>query len=683
MKKIILINAMILSILSLSNDKKIRITLKSNSEIEGRFNQSLKKANIKYVPVDLTIASRDNSLKANIVIQGNRKEISKPNVSVRYERDKLILNKVDVPKNTSDSNTSEDVWPRRSFEGRELGLKDRKIIQLGGHEHIPGVAHNHDHDHDHDHDHGGEFLGDSLNILKYDRTKNIYENEDIQAKLVVEYSKLKYGLKYSQYLTSFNEGEVKFFKNDAIIEGKFIKEYKDKFSIGLIPRIKTIKFKPSILELNTYLRYKANDNTFLGIELFNGVQVDSLKESINRRNKVKVYYDYNLEKRRAHKFWEILDHEHSKVEQFKIAFDFDNNYKAKKSLLNNTKLDLIENKNIYKLDLNLKKSDVFLKGLSISNDFNFKYEYENKKETEKKYDVKSYYLFLSEEDKNEAISKTGYLLKRKIERNSKTLFKDIKELKKGDKVRINNKDVTLENDGFEIIDHKLYEVANKSMNYYKKSIAVVNNEDEYSNSPSKKYTLNNSFNINYSKNKDNIDFNHKIKYFNENNKNVDEVKFENILSLNYERKLNRNLKLLLGLEDKFILEKENKYKVKIKLNTLSSKVGINYKYINGDLTLDLGLNNKFDLLSRNSSLHKLKNRKEANKWINGYEININPYIKGIYKPFNNLEINADLGLEKIFKKDSFRRTADGNFSSFERVSLPIKYNMKIGFTYRY
>lgn len=716
MKKIFLMGILIFSILSLSEDKKFNIVLKSSFENEGRLRkiEDFKLSKMVYKPVDLTVYTLNNSLSANLVLQGNRKLAKQPNSNTRYIYDGTD-NKGDLQKEDSyyitEFITNRNSVSYSSFENHLSNVNKEKSVESEDHDHHHDHEHGHDHDHEeHDHDHKSILSGDSLNISKPRNTKTIKENSDFQAKLSLSYNKPKYGLKYTKYLTSFDEEDNRYFKNDSITEFKLIGVHKDKFSLGTISRIKGRENYPSIIETNIYGRYLYNENTFLGIDLFAGKQLSNLADGNNQRSKVRVFFDYNTEKRRYHKFWEIIDHEHDKIDQVKIEFSFDNEYKDSLSKIHKGYIDKLENKKTFITDIKLKKSNVFTKNLNISNDFQFKLEDTFKKETNRKYNITQSVHFDNWDTHGDAITYDTNGVNYHFNPGfSKVLAESYKKFKKGEELGLDEFYVPIiaENDGYILLTKFEEDFGTNSQpkygKYYVETTAVSNGDMSYKSSRNKKHSYENKFNLSYNNSKNYFSFNEHLKYIT----NFNETKLESKTVGTYERKINSNLKLKNELSNEYELFKDKKSN-HYQTNVLSNNININQKIVKDDVKINVGVDTKFSVLSRVAKKSRLYGssispylmevlkrefpespydkqlENEPNKWVHGYEFSVKPYVKTVYTPKNNLEINGSFELEKTYTKTPLTKN-EGLFLPLysKPLSIPLKYGIKFGIIYRY
>lgn len=386
----------ILSSFTFSKGKTVRIEYKANTEFEAPKRGKLWFApSVKYTLGDLTISSMDSKWKFNVLVQGKRSLINRPDIAFRNENLSVIEEKYEPEKIEEKTNNffGENIKKFEKWYGHKYDpsatykLKVRSgdvnsVEKAIFHDETQGHVHDHsdpDHDHEHEHNHEeGEEHNHShsenrqdLNILSSRYKKLIRETNDIQAKASIQYFNGLNGFKYTQYLTSFLEkhGELRKYKGDGILELKNTNVFNDKFSLSFIPRLLTRKvLSPLAFELDTDFRYKHDDNTVIGAYLYNGIQLENMKERLNFKNRIEIFYDNNQEARRFHKFYEVLDHEHEKINQFKVsaAYTHKGNYQ-KESFPEIANLQFNQKDDKHRLDLAVK----YKKNRLFSKRFNF------------------------------------------------------------------------------------------------------------------------------------------------------------------------------------------------------------------------------------------------------------------------------------------------------------------------
>ncbi|WP_067140525.1 hypothetical protein [Oceanivirga salmonicida] len=727
MKKNILFLLLIIS--SISNAKitkgknRTHVLLKSNVEVETKFKKNNKQfTKLKYRPIDFTLTTNNDKLKFNFVLQGSRQNIFKPDFAIRY--DTIKLNKSPEVKIIKEKDFFGDEIISEEYYGNKFTYTDKKDefttdprylqialsqhvekalfdtlnknnnIHVHDHDHGDHSHHNHDHSHEHsddddDHDHLHEHNREHLDLFTPKLKKITKESNDAQLKTSLEYFNGFNGFKWTQYLTSFKEEDRKHFAGESIIEGKNINLFNDNISLSFVPRFyfNAYKLKPLLTELDLDLRYKKDENTTLGIYAYNGLQLQAINEKDKYKNKVEFFYDYNTEKHRQHKFYEILNHEHDKEDQIKVKLGLTHVGDYEKHLF--TVPDL---KNKYKrkdekftteLELKLKKTNIFTDNLVLENNLNIKHNYEQTQDSKKVYINFFEYKFENEEDK--------YL------KNDPDFLSDSSKIKEF---------LYKNDDGFEL--HTVYEkkindplLGNERTIKYMKIIKSKLLDD--SGLENAKTTIHNIELENKTKAK------YKYKGFNFNLKNTLKTKslvgknntlINNKLETSVDRDLfkNFNLKLKLNNEYNTIL-KNNTYNHQT--NLLGLGFDASYTHTFDDLRVKTGFDFTFSIqnriakkefllaskhpdllektLTREEYEEKFPNSKyedyleikeytkeladslrkqlqeENNKWVYGHEIDLKPYIelkakiiKGLY-----LTIKGEANIQ--FKRDNFLR----------------------------
>ncbi|WP_064615411.1 hypothetical protein [Streptobacillus moniliformis] len=686
MKKKFLILSVIFSIFSFSN-KKLNIVYKAGIKNEGNFSK-IETSKIEYVPLNLTVSSLNNEFKANLIIKGERKNLNYSDLVTRHET---------VSKEKPRINMKNGYMMYQPYYDKrtpDYGLFERALFKYDNQDtHDDHHHHHHHHDHDHDHDHNhdhNDLLGESLDIQAPQKKRNIRESNDFQSKLSLEMNKKKYGLKYIKYLTSFNEEKSRYLKNDSIFEGRITQIINDNIAITLMPRLITREFTPAILEANSYLKYRLNKDTFIGIDVYNGGQINLLDERKVHRNKVTAYFDYNTERRRVHDFWEILDHEHEKIDQFKVSLSYDRKYNAKYSPLDSAILDGYNDNEKYDFKLNLKKSDFGIKGLSLSNDFTFNTEFNQRVNSDRKYKLKHFYYLNSNSSDVGKNFNAIFDMRRNVIVNTafqKTLDTSIHKL--------NNKYI--------IVNHYMYSPNGKNpFEYYVVTEAVSDGPNTFSNVITKKYNIDNVSKVEYVKGRNKVNAVNKIKYFNDvfsgNSKLNDD------LTLSYERGLKAGYRVKFNLENKYERNDFNNKNL-YETNILNSGMDFNYLYNQNGLNIKTGLTLNAALLARKADKSMLlgpnipenikkelsqntgyltQEADEANKWKLGEEFKIKQYISIKYSYNRKVDIKANLEVEKKYDRSPFAKLYFKYNPANRKIrSYPVEYKLAMEFSYKY
>lgn len=710
MKKTIFIISLILASLSYAKEHKLfRLKLKSNFEIEKVKKEKVwGEASAKFMPLELNVKSLDSKWNFDFVLQGRRVLISRPDSSSRYGEPDIIngeyVPKVVKTKGTFTEKITETYYGKEYMYSNSVAKRegirqdvDKAIFSGGGHHH----DHNHDHDHEHhehdhshhDHNHDHEHSGNrqSLGIVKPRGAKTIKETNDGQAKFNIGYFNGLNGFKYTQYITSFDEkDETKYFGGDSILEIKNTNLLKDNLSLSFIPRIYTRKvIKPLKFELDTDLRYKVNEDTVIGAYMYNSAELHNLSEREHFKNRLEVFYDTNKEAKRFHKFYEVLDHEHDKISQTKFNFAITHEGNYLKNPFKNMKdaLKYDEKNDKYKLETGFKykNSSFLIKDLVFENDFNFIWNYETTKRSNKTYDVENIYKFKNSEDQ--------------------TSIKDLEtgRLNSGAEHEIVDKKLYQTDKGYEL--HRLYNTNKSGKNKNIEYLEIIKLNPQYKNGA--KFELDNS------QTKNNINIKNKtilgykgIKL--ENKLDIKKIMTKTDILINNKSKLeythkinNINIKPYIENEfDSLYISKDNYYLI----NQVTPALDINYTYNfeNIDLSLKFGLDTKLLLQSRKVGENKLtatqlgnyliqesgiqalikQKENEANKWVHGHSFLIKPYVEAKYYITNNFNIQTKGEIESRYEK-SVLNQYNGYLPKADKYQKTHIAKVKIGLEYEY
>lgn len=175
--------------------------------------------------------------------------------------------------------------------------------------------------------------------------------------------------------TLYRGDEIRYYKS-FILDAKSTNLLKDNLAIALNTRLTTINnFTPYLSDIGLHFRYALDENTTIGLSGKNKFQLNILKDYHNFKNSINIFYDYNKEKYRAHKFYEILDHEHEKLEQYKFDFTFNHNGAYTLPDSQKEKLKYARKVNIYefKLKQKIKKPNFLINNLTFENVTNIDY----------------------------------------------------------------------------------------------------------------------------------------------------------------------------------------------------------------------------------------------------------------------------------------------------------------------
>lgn len=664
----------------------LNFSLESSGEISGSTN-SIHISKLKYVPINFNIYHE--GFKANLTLKGDRLGFSGKKTSFRLV-DLNVNEDLNIPSNYSEPFNHKIVIDYRepNFDEVEGKIFSNDIGHVHDHDHEHGHSHDHGHDHNHSHDHSHEhsnLIGKTLNLTNHKITRKIKEPNNIQAKATFEYTKKEYGIKYTKYLTTYFEEERKYFKNDAILQGKYILKDKN-LSLGILPRLYFRYGKPLLLENNSYLRYKENDDLIFGIDIYNGRSLDRSDEKIDKKNGFEAFVDYSKERKRAHEFWEIVDHEHEKIDRLKFHFSYYNNVNYKLNPfyydLEEYKYDVIKRNDVYKAGLNFKKSFPKTKGLSIKNDFDIKVNIDNTKKINRKYFLMHTFMFKSEEDKNKAFDVNGDLIATASE------------------YALVSKKIQKRDIGYKVLNFYREELenSNETIEYYVLNNITAIAGEGYTYENKKDLSINNNFNITY-KNR-NFDVNMYNKTDILHGFNSGETSIKNKSSLKYTHKFKNGFEISPSVENNYYGIAKNS-KLPFQINTFDINLDSSYKYENEKIKLKVGFNVGNGYVSRKvprsyltgynfkNFTHAIENeeererflnqeKNEANKWVHGFNINFKEYFSLEYAPVSSFKINLEGEAKHKFEK-SVTRKLTGNFNPKDKKVLivPTKYKVNL------
>ncbi|VWL85709.1 hypothetical protein [Oceanivirga miroungae] len=409
MKKSLLILG-IIPYIAMSSDKTLYGTNNSNVKVQNIKRGKLKLSSITYTPLDFTLTSRNNFFKFNVKVSGQRDRINKSNtkssfipiknkklgeeenfskkqgVLTDYFNPKKIYNVEyttmfgqDFSVEESSGNISKIPLNNLYNFGNSLEYlikraSGKKLVLPHAHSHA-GHSHNHNHNHDHDHNHDEEHTGyrNEFDTFIPFNSREYKEDEDLGIKASIDYFNNKVGFKLTHYFRRMVENEISHPNDETIAELKTHLLLKDKVSLNFRPRLSLVKFNPTKFESDTDFRIKINENNFINSYMYNAIQLNSLDEKIKFKNIFSIDYDYNKEKLRSHKFYEIVDHEHEKEDRFRVKFSLTHDAKYDKPILKlkDYKYSRKEDLFSYNAELNLKKSNAFIDNLTLENNFTY------------------------------------------------------------------------------------------------------------------------------------------------------------------------------------------------------------------------------------------------------------------------------------------------------------------------
>lgn len=372
-------NFIILSllILNISYGKNTHIKLKSSFESNFLKNYNTENDNpttsIKYIPLEGKIYNKTKYGMFNVFfkIRGERKDIKTPDNEYIFVDSKMPT---DIPKG------------KIIIKNDEKNLIDVLVEDVPNLQRLYSAVHLHYHGpHEHDEigfdeeceeEHEYEHNHDTFSPLTKKWVKPVRKNNDFQPKIGIEYlpnALNKFSLIYMP--TLYRGDEIRYYKS-FILDAKSTNLLKDNLAIALNTRLTTINnFTPYLSDIGLHFRYALDENTTIGLSGKNKFQLNILKDYHNFKNSINIFYDYNKEKYRAHKFYEILDHEHEKLEQYKLDFTFNHNGAYTLPDSQKEKLKYARKVNIYefKLKQKIKKPNFLINNLTFENVTNIDY----------------------------------------------------------------------------------------------------------------------------------------------------------------------------------------------------------------------------------------------------------------------------------------------------------------------
>lgn len=617
-KKLIFILLLALAIQSYS--KNIRIKAKSKIETESNFMENKNLTSINYIPFQATIYTKPKEgkyLNFFFKFRGSRKNIKEANKTF-YLIDSKPITKIEEGKLTNLVDNMSKVEEYKETKYKNDIYSTIHNHYHGPHEHDYNITEDHEHDDDDEHEHNH----DTFATISKKYVRPIFTNdEDIQFKMGIEYLPNKFTkLKLTYMPLSYNGDDFKY-RNSIIADTTYTKLFNhDKMSIIINPKLTTINgFTPYFIDFKTAFRYAKDENTTIGLELDNKLQTNVLNDYHNFKNSLNFTYDYNTEEKRFHKYWEILDHEHEKIDQSKIYLGIThtgtytiNSLKDAK-LKYERKIDNIETK----LNYTYKKTNFLIKNLIFETNFNL---ISNLGFTTlgKEYDI-THELYSFSKIKNPSIENIN---------NFGTTPSDMYDAwyyvqKEDTSSYFYNK--------FYIYNNMPYIIQEKGQatkpNAYKKSLIKIN-DFEFKNKTRVKYK--------------NFDFKNSFYYYN--NYILSNQSLDNEMKILYTQKY-KSLTLIPSYKHEFdaFFTKQGKH---YHYNLFTLGLDINNEFLFDDLSFKLGfdISNEFQIRKATKlGIHKVEgNINEADKNIYGNIIRVIPYLNIKYIFNNNLNMKANI-----------------------------------------
>lgn len=616
-KKLIFI--LLLALATQSYSKNIRIKAKSKIETESNFMENKNLTSINYIPFQATIYTKPKEgeyLNFFFKFRGSRKNIKEANKTF-YLVDSKPITKIEDGKSTNLADQMSKVEEYKETKYKNDIYSTVHNHYHGPHEHDYNITEDHEHDDDeHEHNH------DTFATISKKYVRPTFTNdEDIQFKMGIEYLPNKFTkLKLTYMPLSYNGDDFKY-RNSIIADTTYTKLFNsDKMSIVINPKLTTINgFTPYFIDFKTAFRYAKDENTTIGLELDNKLQTNVLNDYHNFKNSLNFTYDYNTEKKRFHKYWEILDHEHEKIDQSKIYLGIThtgtytiNSLKDAK-LKYERKIDNIETK----LNYTYKKTNFFIKDLIFETNFNL---ISNLGFTTlgKEYNI-THELYSFSKTKNPSIENVNNFGK-----TTKDMYDAWYYVQKEDTSSyLYNK--------FYIYNSMPYIIQEKGQatnpNAYKKPLIKIN-DFEFKNKTRVKYK--------------NFDLKNSFYYYN--NYIFSNQSLDNEMKILYTQKY-KSLTLIPSYKHEFdaFFTKQGKH---YHYNLFTLGLDINNEFLFDDLSFKLGfdISNEFQIRKATKlGIHKVEgNINEADKNIYGNIIRVIPYLNIKYIFNNNLNLKANI-----------------------------------------
>lgn len=627
MKKTLIFLSLV-SILSYSK-KDFRLKLKSDLEVTVNNGQY---TGIVYRPLDLKVYTLNNKLNFFVKIRGQRDDIRMPDEVYRHEK-----------ANPNNLMTEEEVNKKYKHIANGNNTESGYDV-LGGlnkdHYHSPHEHDSQDSDHDHDgvndepHEH--EHDPNMLNLENYVNTKPVKEDNDIQAKLGFGYNPTKYiKTKFTFFPLSYN-GDERRYHSSLIAEYEHNILVKNNLSLAVRPKFTTFNFyKPLLAELRTDVRYKYDEDTVISASMYNALQLKAIKEKRNFKNSIQLTYDKNKEKRRFHEFWEILDHEHEKLEQLKVDFRFSHEGSYLLNPLKNAKLKYDQLDNVYDSQFKFiyKKPNFMVQGLEFTNELKIKNYIETTKTSGRKYNMTSKLYIDKDQEKG-----------------------DFPDFTKPDKISLKhyNEDKSVYEDYYYYDkDGKRYIVIERgeSTNPDKyqdteitKNIVSIENKTKYKY---KEIEVTNKFEL-------------------EKDLTGDRTVIYNDLKLSYEKKLPYGFKVKPFIGNLYapLFDSEG-LGLHYSLIKLGFDVSNYYSYDGLKFKVGLEAQTKIQVRKAKDKYVTDENKDEANKWVSGAELDLKPYVNAEYTFKNNIKVFGKAEVPIVFSKNAISVASENKFEKVE------------------
>lgn len=387
MKKTLLLLSLIPLI---SQAKEFNFNLKSDIKVNQEISKDLDGNHIfetsyQTTPISFSATSKDKKLNFGLVFKSKRDNFFTPDTVLYAKSAKAPY----IEGGIKEINGKKlDELNFKFYDSTTIPFTHLEDIPLAAktqhHHHHHHHGHSHDHSHDHNHDHDHEEHEDNLDesytleLRESRKYETLKANNDFQTKIFAEYNPSKFlGAKLTFYPTGYNEENRRYDGKNFKLEAKVIHLINENTSISLNPKYYTLNYiSPLLAENNLALKHKLKNEAVLSSNLFSALQLNILDEKYRFENKIDLSYDKSKESMKFHEFYEIVDHEHEKLEQtkFNAFFSHKGTYIKNADKNGKFKFDGKGDEYNYGFNFNFKKQNFLTKGLEFKNDFSISRE---------------------------------------------------------------------------------------------------------------------------------------------------------------------------------------------------------------------------------------------------------------------------------------------------------------------
>lgn len=402
-----------------------------------------------------------------------------------------------------------------------------------------------------------------------------------------------------------------------------------------------------LAENNLTLKHKLKNDAVISSNLFSAIQLNILNEKYRFENKLDLTYDNSKESVKFHDFYEIVDHEHEKLEQTKLNLFFSHKGTYIKNANKNSKYKYDGKGDEYKygINFNFKKQNFLIDGLEFKNDFSLEKE------------IRTTQSFKMYNSVAEIYTENPDLIPKILD-------------------KVIAKEVSFEPDRSKIVFVEERENYKTKEKYYIKNTLTPIEYDGKKKRVTDTLKIENKTKATYTYNKI------KFEATNEFNLNKDylkesEDKITNKFLINAQKRFNGYFVInpRIGNETKYF-EKEI-YNGTGKALETALLTGVDLKYVknegplNLEAGIDLGANLQFRKVNKNfffltagrseASLERLPDnlkeyiKNEKNKFVFGPKFTIKPHLSVKYQINDNLSVNSDAEIEFVASKNVYQR----------------------------